>query len=435
MELINIKVPTEQASFRQAVLTGLGSQQGLYFPRNFDVLPDVPGLLGLGFVPRSVAILQHLTQGEIALPVMQRMVESAFNFPVRTARVEPVGEYSIGALELFHGPSLAFKDFGARFMARCLAEFHDGGPMTILTATSGDTGAAVAHAYYGQPGIEVVVLYPKGRISTLQEKLFCALGGNVRTVAIEADFDTCQRLVKQAFDTPSLVRSFGLNSANSINIARLLAQVCYYFEAAAQAHAVDKLVLSVPSGNFGNVTAGLIARTIGLPYRRIIAATNANDTVPRFLASGQWDPHATVATITNAMDVSLPNNFPRVLELSSRHRLDLQVLLHSVALDDAQTRAAMRALWQNGYLADPHSALAWAALQQSLAGDEEGMFLCTAHPAKFKEVIEETLGIDVALPPELEAVRNKKILSSTISGEFSSLQTFLLEGTTVYRGC
>jgi len=430
MELINIKVPAEQVSFRQAVLTGLGTEQGLYFPRHFDVLPAMQGLLDLEFVPRSVAILQHLTQGEIAHDVMQRMVESAFNFPIKTPRIASADERVIRALELFHGPSLAFKDFGARFMARCLAEFHDGGPMTILTATSGDTGAAVAHAYYGQPGIEVVVLYPKGRISPLQEKLFCALGGNVRTVAIEADFDTCQRLVKHAFDDRGLVLSLGLNSANSINIARLLAQVCYYFEAAAQADEVDRLVLSVPSGNFGNVTAGLIARAIGLPYRRIIAATNVNDTVPRFFASGQWDPRATVATITNAMDISLPNNFPRVLELATGHGLDLKGLLSSVALDDAETRAAMSSLWQRGYLADPHSALAWLALEQSLSGDEEGAFLCTAHPAKFREVVEETLGIEVLLPPELEAVRNKDILSSTISGDFGALKTFLLEGTT-----
>jgi len=428
MELINIKVPSEQVSFREAVLTGLGSEQGLYFPRHFEVLPGVQGLLDLEFVSRSVVILQHLTQGEIAPGVMQRMVESAFNFPVKTARVASTGGGAIRALELFHGPSLAFKDFGARFMARCLAEFHDGGPMTILTATSGDTGAAVAHAYYGQPGVEVVVLYPKGRISPLQEKLFCTLGGNVRTVAVEADFDTCQRLVKQAFDDPGLKQTLGLNSANSINIARLLAQVCYYFEAAAQVDAVDRLVLSVPSGNFGNVTAGLIARAIGLPYRRIIAATNANDTVPRFFASGRWNPRATVATITNAMDVSLPNNFPRVLELATRHGLDLNRMLSSVALDDEDTRAAMRTLYQRGYLADPHSALAWSALEQSLRGDEDGVFLCTAHPAKFREIIEETLAIEVLLPPELEAVRYKDILSSTISDDFGTLKTYLLEG-------
>jgi threonine synthase len=327
---------------------------------------------------------------------------------------------------LFHGPSLAFKDFGARFMARCLAEFHDGGPMTILTATSGDTGAAVAHAYYGQPGIEVVILYPRGRISPLQEKLFCTLGGNVRTIAVDADFDTCQQLVKQSFDDPELTAGLGLNSANSINIARLLAQVCYYFEACAAVDEVGQTVLSVPSGNFGNVTAGLIARRIGLPYKRIIAATNVNDTVPRFLASGHWDPNPTVETITNAMDISLPNNFPRVLELGRRHGLPLETLLSATALDDDQTRAAMRALHARGYLADPHSALAWSALEGSLQDGEQGVFLCTAHPAKFMEVIEETLGIEVPLPPVLAAVRDKAVLSSTIPGDFDALKRELV---------
>ncbi|MEE8496509.1 MAG: threonine synthase, partial [Xanthomonadales bacterium] len=404
MQLINIKHPSEQVTFREAVLHGLGRDQGLYFPRFFEKLDDVSGLLQEAFVPRSIAVLQHLTGGEISAGTMQKMVASAFDFPLALPSLED----GTRALELFHGPSLAFKDFGARFMASCLAEFHDGGPMTILTATSGDTGAAVAHAYYGQPGIKVLVLYPRGRISPLQEKLFCTLGGNVHTIAVEADFDTCQQLVKQSFDDDELKRELGLNSANSINIARLVAQVCYYFEAAAAVEDVHELVLSIPSGNFGNITAGLIAHAIGLPYKRVIAATNMNDTVPRFLASGKWDPRATVTTITNAMDISLPNNFPRVLELGERHGLVLADLLSSTALDDDQTRKAMRDLYARDYLADPHSALAWAALDQSLEAGEEGVFLCTAHPAKFLEVIEETLGIEIPLPPELEEVKDRE---------------------------
>jgi threonine synthase len=439
MDLINIKRPDEQVTFRQAVLQGLGRDQGLFFPRKFTPLPDVAGLLELEFVPRSTVILQHLTEGEMDHQTMQRMVASAFDFPLKVARIARrdrgasdrpgAGEPEpVRALELFHGPSLAFKDFGARFMARCLQEFHDAGPMTILTATSGDTGAAVAHAYFGQPGIEVVVLYPRGRISPLQEKLFCTLGGNVRTVAVEDDFDACQRLVKQCFDDAELKRKLGLNSANSINIARLLAQVCYYFEAAAATDQPEKLVFSVPSGNFGNVTAGLMARAIGLPYKRIIAATNANDTVPRFLRSGKWDPRATVTTITNAMDISLPNNFPRVLELAQRHGLQLEQLLSAVSLDDQATRDAMKKLWHRGYLADPHSALAWAALERSLTEDEQGVFLCTAHPAKFLEVIEETLPINVKLPAALEAVRDRQVLSTTMPGDYGVLRDYLMAG-------
>ena len=403
------------------MLRGLGRAQGLYFPQRLESLEDLPGLLERPFVDRSAAVLHHLVGDEIDAATVERMVASAFDFPVEAPALEGT-EGRVRALELFHGPSLAFKDFGARFMARCLAEFHDGGPMTILTATSGDTGAAVAHAYHGQPGIQVVILYPKGRISPLQEKLFCTLGDNVHTVAVDSDFDTCQQLVKQAFEDQELKDGLGLNSANSINIARLLAQVCYYFEGAAAARSIEDLVISVPSGNFGNVTAGLIARRIGLPYKRIIAATNVNDTVPRFLASGRWDPNPTVETITNAMDISLPNNFPRVLELGERHRLPLAELLSSFALDDDETREAMRALHRLGYLADPHSALAWAALERSLEVDEEGLFLCTAHPAKFLEVIEETLGIEVPLPSELAAVRDKAVLSSTIEGSFDALK-------------
>lgn len=418
MQLINIKHTTEQVSFRQAVLQGLGRDQGLFFPQQFTAIPDVQNLLKESFVPRSVAILRHLIGNEISESRLQSMVSSAFDFPLEV----PALDDRVRALELFHGPSLAFKDFGARFMARCVAEFHDGGPMTILTATSGDTGAAVAHAYFNQPDINVVILYPKGKISLLQEKLFCTLGGNITTIAVESDFDTCQQLVKQSFVDQQFKQDLGLNSANSINIARLVAQVCYYFEAGAAAPDIDNLVLSVPSGNFGNLTAGLIAHRIGLAYKRIIAATNANDTVPRFLASGHWDPNPTVATITNAMDVSLPNNFPRVLELGGRHGLPLETLLSSTALDDDQTRAAIRELYSRGYLADPHTALAWAALNDSLREDEHGVFLCTAHPAKFLETLEESMGIEVPLPPELEAVQDSRILSSTIAGDFESLK-------------
>jgi threonine synthase len=424
MKLINIKHRDQKVSFREAVLQGLGRDQGLFFPRAFDTLDDVPGLLQEPFVARSTAVLNHLVGDEIGESTLAEMVSSAFDFPLEI----PVLEDGTRAMELFHGPSLAFKDFGARFMARCLAEFHDGGPMTILTATSGDTGAAVAHAYYGQPGIDVVILYPRGKISPLQEKLFCTLGGNVRTIAVDSDFDTCQQLVKQSFEDDDLKTGLGLNSANSINIARLLAQVCYYFEAGAAVDDVRNMTLSVPSGNFGNITAGLVARRIGLPYKRIIAATNVNDTVPRFLASGEWDPNPTVTTITNAMDISLPNNFPRVLEMDEHHGLRLSGLLSSTSLDDDETRDAMRTLHDRGYLADPHSALAWQALDRLIGAGEEGVFLCTAHPAKFLEVLEETLDIELPLPAELEAVRDKEVLSGTIDGAFQSLKNELLTG-------
>ena len=286
MNLYNIKHPEEQVNFAQAVRQGLGKDQGLFFPETIPALTNIDELLALPLVERSQKILGALIGEELPKATLNAMVKNAFTF---TAPLEKV-EDNIYALELFHGPTLAFKDFGGRFMAQALAAVRGDGKITILTATSGDTGAAVAHAFYGLENINVVILYPKGKISPLQEKLFCTLGGNIRTVAINGDFDACQALVKQAFDDAELRQAIGLNSANSINISRLLAQVCYYFEAVAQLpkEKRDNVVVSVPSGNFGNLTAGLIAKTVGLPIKRFIAATNANDTVPRYLESGNW---------------------------------------------------------------------------------------------------------------------------------------------------
>jgi threonine synthase len=423
MQYINIKHPDQKVTFPEAVVTGLGKGQGLFFPEKLTPLENIPALLEMDFVSRSTLILQYLIGDAMAANVLKDCVEKAFNFPLSLV---PVSE-NIHALELFHGPSLAFKDFGARFMAQCLGSFNTNQQTTILTATSGDTGAAVALAFFGQPGIDVVVLYPKGKVTPLQEKLFCTLGGNIRTIAIEDDFDACQKLVKQSFDDPQLVDAIGLNSANSINVARLLAQVCYYFEAVARLPRGAEPVFSVPSGNFGNITAGLLAFALGLPIKRMIAATNCNDTVPRFLESGKWEPRSTVATLTNAMDISLPNNFPRVLEMEGRHGLPLQDLLTSFAISDTETRDAVRALDTDGYLADPHSALAWRALTDRLADDETGVFLCTAHPAKFRETIEETLNRPLILPAELKQVTEKEVLSVSMSADFDLLRDYLMD--------
>ena len=423
MQFINISHPEQKVTFPQAVITGLGKGQGLFFPEHLAPLDNIPALLELDFVDRSKIILQYLVGDAMPTRVLQMCVEEAFNFPVTLASVST----HVHALELFHGPSLAFKDFGARFMAQCLASYRTDQRTTILTATSGDTGAAVALAFYDQPGIDVVVLYPKGKVTPLQEKLFCTLGGNIKTIAIEDNFDACQQLVKQSFDDQQLVGSLGLNSANSINVARLLAQVCYYFEAVANLPGGTEPVFSVPSGNFGNVTAGLLARALGLPMKRMIAATNRNDTVPRFFESGKWEPRPTVATLTNAMDISLPNNFPRVLELEKRHGLPLQDLLTSFSINDDETKEAVRALDVESYLADPHSALAWKALTDSLGDNETGVFLCTAHPAKFRETIEDTLNRSVTLPEALEKVSEKEVLSIGMPADFNLLREYLLK--------
>ena len=424
MNLYNIKHPEEQVNFAQAVRQGLGKDQGLFFPENIPHLSNIDELLALPLVERSQKILGALIGEEIPQAQLEQMVRNAFTFPAPVAKVEE----HIYALELFHGPTLAFKDFGGRFMAQALATVRGDGKITILTATSGDTGAAVAHAFYGLENIDVVILYPKGKISPLQEKLFCTLGGNIRTIAINADFDACQALVKQAFDDAELRQAIGLNSANSINISRLLAQVCYYFEAAAQLPKEQRknLVVSVPSGNFGNLTAGLIAKTLGLPIKRFIAATNANDTVPRYLHSGNWSPNATVATLSNAMDVSRPNNWPRVEELFKRNGWALTEL-HSAAISDAQTEDTLRAMNQLGYLCEPHGAVAYEVLKQDLQEGETGLFLCTAHPAKFKESVERILDLTLPLPEALDKHNKLPLLSDEMENDFAQLRAYLLK--------
>ncbi|WP_257797385.1 threonine synthase [Aggregatibacter actinomycetemcomitans] len=424
MNLYNIKHPEEQVNFAQAVRQGLGKDQGLFFPQNIPHLTNIDELLALPLIERSQKILGALIGEEIPPAQLEQMVRNAFTFPAPVVKVED----NIYALELFHGPTLAFKDFGGRFMAQALATVRGDGKITILTATSGDTGAAVAHAFYGLDNIEVVILYPKGKISPLQEKLFCTLGGNIRTVAINADFDACQALVKQAFDDAELRQTIGLNSANSINISRLLAQVCYYFEAAAQLSKEQRenLVVSVPSGNFGNLTAGLIAKTLGLPIKRFIAATNENDTVPRYLHSGNWSPNATVATLSNAMDVSRPNNWPRVEELFKRNGWALTEL-HSAAISDGQTEETLRAIHKLGYLCEPHGAVAYEVLKQALQTGETGLFLCTAHPAKFKESVERILDLTLPLPEALDKHNKLPLLSDEMENDFAQLRAYLLK--------
>lgn len=426
MQLYNLKDHNQQVSFIEAVKTGLGTSQGLFFPRElpeFELI-EIDRLLTLDFVTRSTEILSTMIGDEISKAELSKRIQQAFAFPAPVRSVSA----QTGCLELFHGPTLAFKDFGGRFMAQVLDYAREKNEkITILTATSGDTGAAVAHAFYGMDNIRVVILYPKGKISPLQEKLFCTLGGNIETVAVQGDFDQCQALVKQAFDDGKLRKAIGLNSANSINVSRLLAQICYYFEAVAQLtqEQRNQLVISVPSGNFGNLTAGLLAKSLGLPVKRFIAATNANDTVPRFLDSGKWQPNKTVATLSNAMDVSQPNNWPRVEELFRRKSWSLN-RLYSGALNDAQTRSAMVELSAAGYISEPHAAIAWQLLQDNLHADEYGLFLGTAHPAKFQETVQVILRQDIDLPPELAKRAQLPLLSSVIKADFGDLKSYLL---------
>jgi threonine synthase len=425
MELVNLKVNEERVSFSQAVRQGLGKNQGLFFPTSLPVLENVDDLLAQDFVARSALILSKIIGDELSEETVLAMVDGAFQFP---APVQLVTE-RIAALELFHGPTLAFKDFGGRFMAQSLAQVRgENEKITILTATSGDTGAAVAHAFFGMENIEVVILYPKGKISPLQEKMFCTLGGNIRTLSVDGTFDDCQALVKAAFDDEELKVAIGLNSANSINISRLLAQVCYYFEAFAQLPKAqrDNVVVSVPSGNFGNLTAGLLAKALGLPIKRFVAATNENDTVPRYLQTGKWQPNTTIATLSNAMDVSEPNNWPRVEAICASFGWPLS-LISGMKVSENESIQSVKALASRNYLCEPHGAIAYHALESLLIEDEVGIFLCTAHPAKFKESVDAILETDIDLPAPLAKHAKLPLLSEDCPADFSVLRRYLFD--------
>jgi threonine synthase len=422
MELYNLKHPSQVVNFSQAVQLGLGKDRGLFFPKSIPVLSNIDALLALPFAERSKKVLGAWLADELGQENVDKLVDKAFTFDVPLVKVDD----KRACLELFHGPTLAFKDFGARFMAQCVDLLAGNKKLTILTATSGDTGAAVADAFYGLDNVNVMVLYPKGKISELQEKMFTTLGKNIHTVAVTSDFDACQHLVKQAFDDSDVRDGLALNSANSINISRLLAQICYYFEAVAQAKQAghNELVMSVPSGNFGNLTAGLFAKAMGLPIKRFIAATNSNDTVPRYLTGGEWQPHKTVATMSNAMDVSEPSNWPRVEAICEQMGWPLS-LVAGVALSEDDTAGALAELYQLGYQSEPHAAIAAHALTLGLTGNETGVFLGTAHPAKFKDVVDRELAINLPLPLELAAVAHKTILSAELDADFGQLKAHM----------
>lgn len=422
MELFNLKDHSEKVSFSQAVVKGIGRDQGLFFPDHIEPLNNIDELLDLPLAERSAKILRHLIGDEI--PSLEAIVKDAFTFKAPIVKADE----NIYALELFHGPTLAFKDFGARFMARVLSAVKGDKDLTILTATSGDTGAAVAAAFYEQKGINVVVLYPKGKISELQEKLIATLGKNIKAVQVEGIFDQCQDMVKTAFDDAEFKERIGLNSANSINISRLLAQVSYYFEAVAQLprDKRDKVVFSVPCGNFGNITAGLIAKALGLKARFVISC-NANDTVPRYLKSGNWEPHQTVATLSNAMDISRPNNWPRVEALVKMQGWKLSDFDFG-SLSDAQTEKTMQTLYKKtGYVAEPHAAIAYQVLADNLKEGETGIFLGTAHPAKFKSDVDRILNIDVPLPKALADKVSAESKSVVLKPDYNTLKNYVLE--------
>lgn len=423
MQLHNLKDDSQKVSFIEAVKTGLGRNQGVFFPESLAPMENIDALLDMDFVTRSSKILSHLIGDELPADTVEKMVENAFNFPVKLVKVEE----NIYCLELFHGPTLAFKDFGGRFMAECLARFSQGEKTTILTATSGDTGAAVAHAFYNKPNIDVVILYPKGKISLAQQKLFTTLGNNIHCYAVEGSFDDCQSMVKNAFLDDEVQSRLGLNSANSINISRLVAQVCYYFEAIAQLPKEKRASahISVPSGNFGNVCAAMIGAVIGLPVDKLSATTNQNDTVPRFILDKNWAPNTTIESLSNAMDVSKPNNWPRVQTMLDNNWFSYDDF-YSTSVDESETQAVMKKIQQTGYLAEPHTAIAYQGLKANLAPNTAGIFLATAHPAKFKESVEEILNIELEMPKPLADALAKPCLAQDIADDYDALRYEIL---------
>jgi threonine synthase len=417
-------------SLRQAMLDGLAPDGGLYVPEAIERWqPGEFARLGNRTLTEiGYRVLRPYTRGELDATICEALVVAALNFPIPLVQVEP----GIFALELFHGPTLAFKDVGARTMARLMASLDSGEqPLTILAATSGDTGSAVAHAFHDVPHTRVVILYPDGRVSPSQEAqltMFNSEAGNVRAYAVAGSFDDCHRLTKEAFANTALRNEVRLTSANSVNIGRLLPQMVYYFHAVAQAQQrgqASEIVVCTPSGNFGNLTAGLMAKRAGLPIARFIAATNINDVVPAFLQSGRFEPRASVQTIANAMDVGNPSNFERMLWL---YRDDLDAMRHdiggSVHRDDEVRTTIKRVYERRGYLLDPHSAIAYLGLKAA-SRTAIGIFLATAHPAKFGEIVEPIIGRAIDTPPPLAQAlaRPKHILK--IDATFAAVRRTL----------
>ncbi len=412
---------------------GLAPDGGLYMPDEVPPLPDSfwSSLHNLDFHEIALVMAEPYLAGELTDQELQSVVEDAFQFPVR---VHPLRENHF-ILELFHGPTLAFKDFGARFMARLFSEKarKDQKKVTILVATSGDTGSAVAHGFYKVEGVDVCLLYPKGKVSKLQEKQMATLGENVTALEVDGVFDDCQRLVKQAFVDEELNSKMQLSSANSINIARLLPQSFYYAYALCelQKRELGQPIFSVPSGNFGNLTGGLLAMKMGMPARHFIAATNVNDVVPKYLAGSSFHPQNSIQTISNAMDVGDPSNFARILYLFNHSDSAIRKQLSGYSYTDEETRQTIKEVFQEfNYLLCPHSAIGYRAAKAYQEKREEAcpmVSLSTAHPVKFRDVIEPEINQEIEVPERLERWLQKEKKSTPISNEFGEFKDFLLE--------
>ena len=427
MNYYSLHHKSPKTTFKNAVVQGLAKDRGIYFPDNITTLSK-----------EFIANISEYTNHEIAYEVIKQFVGDeiptkklkeiitktvSFDFPI--VKVDE----NIASLELFHGPTMAFKDVGAKFMAQCLEYFNQGNTeeITVLVATSGDTGGAVANGFLGAKGVNVVILYPSGKVSDIQEKQLTTLGQNITALEVDGVFDDCQEMVKTAFLDEEITKK--LTSANSINVARWLPQMFFFFFAYKELHKKHKdLVFSVPSGNFGNICAGVMAQKLGLPIKHFIASTNINDTVPNYLINGIYSPKPSKATISNAMDVGNPSNFIRIQELFSNDLEALKSAFSSYAFTDDETRETMKEIYKNsGYVADPHGAVGYLGLKKyELQENEFGIFLETAHPVKFLDVVEETLPVKIEIPKQIQKIINNKKVAIKVAN-YQDLKSFLLK--------
>jgi threonine synthase len=426
----NLKAP--DATLEEAVVKGLASDKGLYMPYRIKPLPKefYETIEQLSFQEIAYRVADAFFGEDVPADTLKQIVYDTLSFDVPAV---PVTD-RIYSLELFHGPTLAFKDVGGRFMARLLGYFirREGQKqVNVLVATSGDTGSAVANGFLGVEGIHVYVLYPKGKVSEIQEKQFTTLCQNITAIEVDGTFDDCQALVKNAFMDEELNAHMKLTSANSINVARFLPQAFYYFYAYAQlkkAGKADRLVVSVPSGNFGNITAGLFGKCMGLPIRRFIAANNRNDIFYQYLQTGQYRPRPSVATIANAMDVGNPSNFARILALYDNSHSGIAAEVSGATYTDEQIRQTVKQCYEEtGYLLDPHGACGYRALTEGLKEGETGLFLETAHPAKFLDTVQGIIGAPVEIPAKLQAFMKGIKQTVAMSKDFPAFKQYLLE--------
>ncbi|NMF38476.1 threonine synthase [Flammeovirga yaeyamensis] len=431
------KRQAEEASLKKALFKGLPEDNGLYMPEKIAKLPQefFDNIEKLSFQDIAYEVTNALLSEDVPSEEIRKIVDDAVNFDAPIVKVVD----QIYSLELFHGPTLAFKDFGARFMARLMSYFLDKGEkLHILVATSGDTGSAVAQGFFGVEGIQVTILYPKGKVSPIQEQQLTTNGGNIKAVEIEGTFDDCQRLVKEAFLDKELAETLNLTSANSINISRLIPQSFYYFNAFAQLkrEGFKKVIFCTPSGNFGNLCGGMIANRMGLKVEHFIAATNANKVVPVYLRTEIFQPRPSLATISNAMDVGNPSNFPRLLEL---HNNDFETLKERVTgtyFTDEETRDTMKEVYdQTKYILCPHSAIGYQALKDYMDKEEigkktAGVFLSTAHPVKFVEIVEPVINKKLEIPQRLQEIIDRPKKATLLEADFKKFKKYLLAEVT-----